>query len=248
MRKRVVAANWKMNGDGAFVADYAARFAPRDAKRTAIVIFPPSLWIGELVGAMSGSGVAVGAQNAYCEAAGAFTGELAPEMVADVGATYVLVGHSERRTLFGEDDQLVANKVAACLRAGLTPMLCVGETLDERVAGHAESVVERQLAAVAEVCGTAGVARSVVAYEPVWAIGTGETATPEQAQAMHAFIRSVLDALGENLGQSVSVLYGGSVKADNAAGLFGQDDIDGALVGGASLDPLTFAEICEASG
>jgi len=191
--------------------------------------------------------VALGAQSLCAEAQGAFTGEVSGTMLRDVGCRYVLVGHSERRQLFGEHDALVARKFMAAQAHGLTPVLCVGETLEEREAGRTGDVVSRQLEAVLAVSGIAAFDRAVVAYEPVWAIGTGRNATPEQAQDVHASIRGQLSALDAIIGGSVRILYGGSVKASNARELFAMADIDGGLVGGASLKAEEFAQICAAA-
>ena len=222
-----------MHGSRALLGAFAERTF---AAGVETLVFPPAVYLAEAVRRWPGLGV--GVQDVHAESAGAFTGEVAAEMVAELGVSHALVGHSERRQLFGEDDGIVAAKHAAARRAGLVPILCVGETLGERRAGRAEAVVLAQLDAV---FATASAARAIIAYEPVWAIGTGETATPEQAQGMHAVIR---EALGE---PSLRVLYGGSVKPENAAALFREDDIDGGLVGGASLDPASFGRIAEAA-
>ena len=233
MRRPIVAGNWKMHGSQALLEAFAAEAFPGPVET---LVFPPAVYVAEAVRRLSGIGV--GIQDVHPETVGAFTGEVAAEMAAELGATHALVGHSERRQLFGEDNGTVAKKYAAAQRAGLVPILCVGETLEERRAGRQEAVVLSQLHAV---FGTASARNAVVAYEPVWAIGTGETATPAQAQAMHAIIR---EALGE---PSLRILYGGSVKPENAAALFGEEDVDGGLVGGASLSPAAFMAIAEAA-
>ena len=222
-----------MHGSRALLDAFAGRTF---AAGVETLVFPPNVYVAEAVARWPALGV--GVQDVHAEPAGAFTGEVAAEMAAELGASHALVGHSERRRLFGEDNATVAAKYAAARRAGLVPILCVGETLEERRAGREEAVVLEQLEAV---FATAPVADAVVAYEPVWAIGTGETATPAQAQAMHAAIRG---ALGE---PSLRILYGGSVKPDNAAALFGEEEIDGGLVGGAALDPADFGAITEAA-
>ena len=209
-------------------------------------VCPPAVWLDAVAERLRGSRVALGAQNVYPEASGAFTGEVSPAMLAGVGCRYVLAGHSERRAILGEDSALVARKVAACLAASLVPVLCVGETLVERDGGEAEAVVAAQLLASLE--GVSAPGALVVAYEPVWAIGTGRTASPEQAQAMHAALRAVLTERFGEAGRVVALLYGGSVNAGNAATLFAQPDVDGALVGGASLDAAAFAAIVAATG
>jgi triosephosphate isomerase len=197
---------------------------------------------------LKGSGVALGAQSVCAEAQGAFTGEVSAAMLKDVGCRYVLVGHSERRQLYGESDELVARKFVAAQSQGLVPVLCVGETLEEREAGQTLAVISRQMDAVLTVSGVAALGQAVVAYEPVWAIGTGRTATPEQAQEVHATIRSKIAGVDATIGGLVRILYGGSVKASNARELFAMPDIDGGLVGGASLKADEFARICAGAG
>lgn len=235
-----------MNGSRAFLAEYFAALeagwaAPR---RTTVLVFPPAVLLPAAVEPAAALEVELGVQTVHAEASGAFTGELAAEMAVDVGARWTLAGHSERRQLCGESDADVALRVAAALRAGLRPMLCVGETLAERRAGQAQAVVLRQLETVLELVGPE-LAVGGIAYEPVWAIGTGETASPEDAQAMHGAIREALAARGRQL-SGMPILYGGSVKPENAAALFAEKDIDGALVGGASLDPAAFLSIIAA--
>lgn len=222
-----------MHGSRALLEAFAARAFPGAIET---LVFPPAVYVAAAAQRLSGIGV--GIQDVHSEATGAFTGEVAAEMAAELGASHALVGHSERRQLFGEDNGTVAAKYAAARRAGLVPILCVGETLEERRAGRQETVVLTQLDAV---FATGSARDAVVAYEPVWAIGTGETATPAQAQAMHAVIR---EALRE---PSLRILYGGSVKPGNAAALFGEEDVDGGLVGGASLEPAAFGAIAEAA-
>ncbi len=207
----------------------------------------PFPYLAQAQASLTGSKLAWGAQNLSQYDKGAYTGEVSASMLLEFGCRYVIVGHSERRALFGETDAVVAAKFAAALAAGLTPILCVGETLEERDAGRAESVIARQLDAVIAGSGMAGLAKSVVAYEPVWAIGTGKTASPEQAQAVHAFIRRKLAALDADIAAALVIQYGGSVKAANAAELFSQLDIDGGLIGGASLDLDEFMAICQAA-
>ena len=189
----------------------------------------------------------MGAQDLCAEPVGAFTGQVAASMLKDVGCHYVIVGHSERRRLYHEDDVLVARKFGAALQAGLTPVLCVGETLEEREANRTESVVARQLEAVTAMNGVSSLSNAIVAYEPVWAIGTGRTASPQQAQAVHAYLRSRIDAQDAKMARHLRILYGGSVKASNAAELFSMPDVDGGLVGGASLSADEFLEICAAA-
>jgi len=245
MRRPILAANWKMHktrGEArAFAKDLLGRVADADAE---VVIAPPYPALADLADALAGSAVALAAQNVHPEPKGAFTGEVSVAMLADAGCRYAIVGHSERRSLFGESDAFVAAKVEALLAGGLLPIVCVGDTLEQREAGRAESTVADQIAgSLARLPGERA-AEVVLAYEPVWAIGTGRTATPEIAQEMHAFIRGQLrERLGAATADAIRIQYGGSVKPDNVADLMGRDDIDGALVGGASLDPESFAAI-----
>lgn len=210
------------------------------------VICPPLVYLAEVARLIRNSGVQLGAQNVSAEAQGAFTGEVSAAMLEDVGCSYVIVGHSERRALYGESDQLVARKYAAAQARGLTPILCVGEQLADREAERTESVVARQLDAVLELCGAQSLAKAVVAYEPVWAIGTGRNATPEQAQAVHAFVRTRVAAADARIADGLRILYGGSCKAGNAAELFAMPDVDGGLIGGASLKAEEFLAILKA--
>jgi triosephosphate isomerase len=246
MRGKLVVGNWKMNGglrqNDALLADLRAGWTKQDGRALAVCVPYPYLWQAQA--ALSGSAIGWGAQDLSEHAGGAFTGDVAAKMVAEFGCAYVIVGHSERRAMHGESDELVARKAAAALAAGLKPIVCVGETLAERDARQTEAVVLRQFDAVASELGPKLV-QVVVAYEPVWAIGTGRTATPEQAQAVHRLLRQRLrkaDPAAEN----VLLLYGGSVKADNARALFASPDIDGGLVGGASLNATEFLTIAHA--
>lgn len=207
----------------------------------------PFPYLAQIQNELSGTAIAWGAQNVCEQPKGAFTGEVSASMLQDFGCTYAVVGHSERRSIYGESDELVAKKFMAAQAAGLVPVLCVGETLAERESGITEQVVARQLDAVINTAGVASLAKSVVAYEPVWAIGTGKTATPDQAQAVHAFIREKIAALDKFVADGLIIQYGGSVKAANAAELFSQPDIDGGLIGGASLAAEDFIAICRAA-
>jgi triosephosphate isomerase len=237
-----------MHGSLAFLAGYAAvlrRGVPTAA--VDVLLFPPACYLRELVVGVAELGVGVGAQNVHPRESGAFTGEIAAPMIRDLGAGWVLVGHSERRAGCGETDVEVAEKCRAALAADLRPILCVGENLAEREAGSAEAVVLRQLDAVVGRIGSEQLAQICIAYEPVWAIGTGRTATPAQAQAMHRLIRDRLVAAFGRGAESVRILYGGSVTPENAPGLFAEQDIDGALVGGASLAAERFLEIIGAA-
>lgn len=244
MARKIVAGNWKMNGTLALVDLVKSELAPAlnaDSVAAEVVVLPPSLYLDHLIG----SGVKVGIQNVSQYESGAYTGETAARMAADIGCQYALIGHSERREHFGDSDEVVAQKVRRVIEAGLMPMLCVGEHLSQRESGQAEQVVSTQLKNALVNCEASELESLVIAYEPVWAIGTGVTATPEQAQSMHAFIREQLDKLGVKA-DLIPLLYGGSVKAANAEELFGQPDIDGGLVGGASLNMAEFLSIYRA--
>lgn len=248
MRRKLVAANWKMNGDKASNSALLDAFVQGiDTASVDVVVFPPSVYLDQVASALAKSDIRYGIQNVHAAEKGAYTGEVSLGMAKDFAADYVLVGHSERRELFGESDSVVAGKVEAALAAGLIPMLCVGETLAEREAEQTEAVIRRQLESVLDVVGINAFGTVVVAYEPVWAIGTGKTASPEQAQAVHAFIRGLLAQASESVAQKCRVLYGGSVKASSAQELFQQPDIDGGLVGGASLLADEFVAICQAA-
>ena len=242
-RRSLVAANWKMHATASMVADYAAAW-PETPSEVDVVLCPPWGYLSRIRAAFADKGIRFGVQTTAVEPGGAFTGEHAAEMARDLGADFAIVGHSERRRLFGETDAIVADKFKAARRASLTPILCVGETLEQRRRGAAEAVVTAQLDAVIDQCGAPALSEGVIAYEPVWAIGTGETATPAAAQEMHASIRAKLLRERGLLADTVRIVYGGSVKGTNAGELFAGPDVDGALVGGASLDAVEFAEIC----
>ncbi len=247
-RRPYVAANWKMHKTVAEAGEFVEALLPEvEGAGAEVVICPSFLALREVVERCRGSAVRVAAQNMHEAEAGAFTGEVSAPMLLDAGAGAVILGHSERRQLFGESDEALARKLPAALGAGLEPILCVGESEEERDSGQTESVLERQLDADLAEVASGRLADVVVAYEPIWAIGTGRTATPEQAQETIAFVREVLRKRGSEAG-SVRILYGGSVKPGNAAELLSMPDIDGALVGGASLDPGEFAAIVEAAG
>ena len=250
MRRPLVAGNWKMNGTRASVAELLDALGQQEVVGAVeVVVFPSSLYITQAVSALEGKAVAVGAQDCAAEAGfGAFTGETSVSQLLDVGCEWVLVGHSERRLVLGESDDLVCRKFVSALNAGLTPILCLGETLEQRESGQALEVIARQLSCVLAAAGVSSFEKAVVAYEPVWAIGTGLTASPEQAQEIHAAIREQLAREDQRIAQGARLLYGGSVKADNAADLFAMPDIDGGLVGGASLNANDFSAICRAAG
>ena len=249
-RKPLVAGNWKMHGSRAeaarLVGDLISRGTGPDTVEA--IVCPPFVHLGEVGVQLKGSRIGLGAQDVCAEESGAHTGEISASMLADIGCRYVIVGHSERRAIYGESDELVARKFAAAGRHALVPILCVGESLEDRERDATRSVILRQLDAVLGTAGAASFARAVVAYEPVWAIGTGRTATPAQAQEVHALIRGRIAEKDATIAASLRVLYGGSVKAANAAELFAMDDVDGGLIGGASLKADEFASICAAAG
>lgn len=249
-RHMLVAGNWKMNGSRDANATLV-RDIVLDVKKdpdTEVLVCPPAPYLESVGAQFQGSAVQLGAQN-LCEQEkpGAFTGEVHGAMLKDLGCTYVIVGHSERRALYGETSEIVAKKFRAAQACGLTPILCIGETLAQREENQTEAVLEQQLAAVLDLCGAASFKRAVLAYEPVWAIGTGKTASPKQAQEAHAFVRARLAAKDVKISSSIRILYGGSVKADNAAELFACADVDGGLIGGASLKAAEFLAICAAA-
>ncbi len=249
MRGYLVAGNWKMNGSdtaNAELVDGIVAGRPQ-SDGVELLICPPFPYLAAMAAKLSGTGVALGAQNVSQHEAGAYTGETAPSMLSDVGCTYVLVGHSERRAIMGESSDMVAAKFQAARDAGLVPVLCIGETQQQREAKQTEAVVDEQLNAVIDSSGIQAFSSAVIAYEPVWAIGTGLTATPEEAQDVHRHIREVLAARDQDVADAVRILYGGSVKGDNAAGLFSKPDIDGGLIGGASLKSADFLAIAEAA-
>ena len=249
MRDILVAGNWKMNGDMAGNAELLAGIMAGipDSDRVKLMVCPPFPYLGSSAQALTDSGVSLGAQTVSEHESGAYTGEIAASMLRDLGCAYVLVGHSERHSLYGESSEMVAAKFKVASGAGLIPVLCVGETLAEREAEATETVIAQQLQAVLDIVGVEGLKNAVVAYEPVWAIGTGMTASPEQAQDVHYFIRQMIAGNDANIAEELLILYGGSVKGDNAAGLFSMSDIDGGLIGGASLKADDFLAIAEAA-
>ncbi|MCV4342609.1 triose-phosphate isomerase [Pseudomonas capsici] len=250
MRRPMVAGNWKMHGTRASVAELidglAGQVLPSDVD---VAVMPPSLYIAQAIEGLKGQSIAVGAQDAAIQAAqGALTGEIASSQLADAGCRFVLVGHSERRQLIGEQDDVLNRKFAAIQASGLIPVLCIGETLEQREAGQTLEVVGQQLDSIMAEFGIGAFVDAVIAYEPVWAIGTGLTASPQQAQEVHAAIRAQLAKENSEVAQGVRLLYGGSVKAANAVELFSMPDIDGGLIGGASLNADEFGAICRAAG
>ena len=248
MRRKLVVGNWKMHGSLAQNASLlgAVKSGAAQLSRVDIAVCAPFPYMAQLQQELSASAVKWGAQDVHQLEKGAFTGEVSAAMLADFACTYVIVGHSERRSIYGESSRLVAEKFAAAQRAGLIPILCVGETLEQRESGVTETVVAEQLDAVIALAGVQALRKAVVAYEPVWAIGTGKTATAEQAQAVHAFIRQRVAGHDAQVAQGLVILYGGSVKAANAPELFAKADIDGGLIGGAALIAEEFLGICRA--
>jgi len=246
VRTKLVAANWKMNGSRAENERWLAAFraAPPICET---IVCPPFVYLAQVVRGLDGTPAGIGAQNLCLQVAGAWTGEIAGEMLTDLGARWVIVGHSERRAAYGETDEIVAAKAERAIAAGLRPIVCIGETLEQREGGRTQQVVMAQLDALLRRCSVAQLVNGALAYEPVWAIGTGRTATPEQAQQVHEAIRARLAAADHASAAATRVLYGGSVKPANAAELFSQPDIDGGLIGGASLIAADFLAICAAA-
>ncbi len=249
MRRKMVAGNWKMHGN-LVENEQLLNTVVTDLNGLDEVLFlvcVPYLYLPSVQNALQNTNIAWGAQNVSQYEKGAYTGEISTSMLNDFKCRYVIVGHSERRTLFGEDSQIVAEKYQAAQRAGITPILCVGETLEQREAGTTEQVIEEQLAVVTKLAGVESLVNAIIAYEPVWAIGTGRTASPEQAQDVHSFIRQgIIARKNTNVAKGLTILYGGSVKASNASELFDMSDIDGGLIGGASLVANDFIAICRA--
>ncbi len=252
MRKPFVAGNWKMNTDSSSSVELAERIASGAMEAAAsgsltVAVCPPFVYLQSVAKALSASSISIGAQDVYYEPKGAFTGEISPSMLKDIGCTYCLCGHSERRHVIGETDELINKKVTALIAGGLLPILCVGELLAEREASQTNGVVTRHLKSGLAGLSAEKVSAVTIAYEPVWAIGTGLTATPQQAQEVHAFIRKLLGQMyDDQLAEEIRILYGGSAKPNNAADLTGQPDIDGLLVGGASLKADDFLAIIQA--
>ena len=249
MRQVMVAGNWKMNGSSESVKELMAAIKDGLASVTKaeLVVCPPAIYIPRVSGAADGTAVKVGSQNVCDEDKGAFTGEISADMLKDAGCEYAIVGHSERRALYGESDELVARRFAAARRNGIKPIFCIGESLQERETGVTNDVCSRQIDAVIALEGVAALADGVIAYEPVWAIGTGKTASPEQAQEVHAFIRGKIAALNADVAAGLRILYGGSMNPGNAKDLISQPDIDGGLIGGASLNANDFLAIAQAA-
>ncbi|MEH6648584.1 MAG: triose-phosphate isomerase [Motiliproteus sp.] len=249
MRQPLVAGNWKMNGSSASISELMAALKPEvsNLRGVDVAVCPPAAYLDRVASLVGDSGIGLGAQAASEFDHGAYTGETSVAMLKELGCRYVLLGHSERRALFAETDQQVAAKYLAAKQGGLVPVLCVGETLDQRERGQAESVIAAQLNAVIDAHGVESLQGAVVAYEPVWAIGTGKTASPEQAQQIHSAIRQLVAQKSPSVANQLVILYGGSVNSGNAESLFSMADIDGGLVGGASLKADEFIAICRAA-
>ena len=249
MRQMLVAGNWKMNGSRASIGTLMAGIKEGlpQINNAEVLVCPPFVYLDTVRRLIQDTDIMLGAQKVCDEDAGAFTGEVAAPMLQDFECKYAIVGHSERRNIYHESDVLTARKFAAARRNGLTPILCVGESLDEREQGLTETVVERQIEAVIEHEGVLAIGDAVIAYEPIWAIGTGKTATPQEAQDVHAFIRHRVMELEPRIGEELQILYGGSVKGSNAAELFAMPDIDGGLIGGGSLSSDEFLTICKSA-
>ena len=247
MRKTIVAGNWKMNASkdsvNSLVNDILSGVSGVNAEVIVCAPFPYLALVDSLI---DGSSLMLGAQNLNVNPSGAFTGEVSAEMIKDFGANHVIVGHSERRSLYGETSEIVAEKTKAAIDSGLTPLLCLGESLDQRESGKTESVISEQLTKVIDLVGIEAFKNIIIAYEPVWSIGTGMTATPEQAQAVHMYIRALLATSNQDIAEKTPILYGGSMNAGNAAELISRPDIDGGLIGGAALKAEDFLKICKA--
>ena len=246
MRKTIVAGNWKMNASKDSVDNLIKDLLTgMDGITSEVLVCAPFPYLAQVELLIQGSKVMLGAQNLNTNASGAYTGEVSADMIKDFGARHVIVGHSERRSLYGETSAMVAEKTKAALNAGLTPLLCIGESIEQRDSGNTEAVIEKQLSAVIELVGIEAFNQIIIAYEPVWAIGTGVTATPEQAQEAHLCIRSLLAKNDESVAQKTPILYGGSMNASNASELISCADIDGGLIGGAALKAEDFLQICK---
>lgn len=247
MRKTIVAGNWKMNASKETVNSLIEGIlSGMNEASSEVIVCAPFPYLSQVESLIQGSSLMLGAQNLNVNSAGAYTGEVSADMIKDFGAQHVIVGHSERRSLYGETNAIVAEKTKAAIDAGLTALLCVGESLEDRESGNTEAIVEEQINAVIDLIGIESFDQVIIAYEPVWAIGTGLTATPEQAQAVHLFIRNLLADSSEKIAKRTPILYGGSMNAGNAADLISCSDIDGGLIGGAALKAEDFLQICKA--
>jgi len=250
MRTKIVAGNWKMNGSLESIRELikGIQAGMGSVGSASVIVCPPAIYIAEVSKLVEGSKISIGSQNVCDQDSGAYTGEISGAMLKEYGCEYAIVGHSERRSIYGETDEMVASRFAAARRNGLKPILCVGELLEEREQGITEEVVGRQIDAVINLEGVESLADAVIAYEPVWAIGTGKTASPQQAQDVHKFIRDKIAAMNADIAANLVIQYGGSVNASNAEELLGMPDIDGGLIGGAALQPEGFLAICQAAG
>lgn len=250
MRRPIVVGNWKMNGTRASVKTLidALKSGITQPMPCDVGVCPPFVFIPEAAELLVNSGILLGSQNIADKAEGAYTGEISPAMLKEYGCSMAIIGHSERRVAYGESDSLIAARYEQAIAGGITPLFCIGETLQQRENEETFAVLDTQMDAVISRCGAASLAKAIIAYEPVWAIGTGRTASPQQAQEVHAYIRQRIAKHDAALAAGVRILYGGSVKADNANELFGMPDIDGGLIGGASLDANSFIAICKAAG
>ena len=250
MRQPLVAGNWKLNGSKESTKQLIEGImgGMADVNAAEVCVCPPAIYIQQVAELLKGTDIAYGTQNVCDQESGAYTGEISSGMLKDFGCKYAIIGHSERRAIYGETDALIAQRFIAAVNGGVIPILCIGELLEEREAGETENVVAKQIDAVIDAAGIDTFASAVIAYEPVWAIGTGKTATPDQAQEVHAFIRQRLAGHNADVAEKIQILYGGSVKPDNAEEIFAKPDIDGGLIGGASLDADSFLAICRAAG
>ncbi len=249
MRQPLVAGNWKLNGSLQSISELISEIKSKSSSVNVaeLAVCPPYTYLSQVQNLLDGTNISLGAQDCSDQATGAYTGEVAAGMIKEFSCKYIIVGHSERRHLYGESNEMVAIKFEQVIKNDLTPILCVGETLQDREDGHTEVVIAKQVDAVLDRLSIEGFANAVIAYEPVWAIGTGQTATPEQAQEVHDFIRCKLDALNKNIAANIRILYGGSMKPDNAKQLLSQNDIDGGLIGGAALKADDFIAIAMAA-
>ena len=249
MRRPLVAGNWKLNGSLSSISELISGIRERQdqVKNAELAVCPPYIYLSHVQGLLQGSDVSLGAQDCSDQESGAYTGEVAAEMIKEFGCTYNIIGHSERRHIYGDSNETVATKFAHVIKNELTPILCVGETLQDREEGHTEVVIAKQINAVLDLFGVKAFAKAIIAYEPVWAIGTGKTATPEQAQEVHEEIRLIIGAQNKAIAANIRILYGGSMKPDNAKQLLAQPDIDGGLIGGAALKAEDFIGIAIAA-
>ena len=249
MRNFLVAGNWKMNGSSSFAAELVDTIlsSTSDLRKIDILLCPPYPYLGNISRQIANTGIQIGAQNVSQHKSGAYTGEIAVSMLKDFGCNYVILGHSERRAYMNETNEIVAEKFLSVVSEDIKPILCIGETLEEREADDTKNVIQKQLASVIDYVGIDAFSKAIIAYEPIWAIGTGFSASPEQAQEVHHYIRSMFTAESKEIADNLQILYGGSMNGGNASGLLSMQDIDGGLIGGASIDALEFVSIIEAA-